>query len=270
MPESVVARILLLAALLIVLAYGALCAILYRQQRALIYFPDDTRVAPEQTDFSIVRDGATLRGWVVHPGKTDAILYFGGNGESIEAYRETFGEWFPEASVYLLAYRGYGASDGQPGETALFADALALYDIVRERHPAGSISVIGRSLGSGVASYLASKRPLSRVALVTPFDSLAATAQAHYPVFPVRWLLRDRYESLRYLPQHQGELLIVRAGRDQVIPAANTDQLIAALPQRPQVLDISDAGHNDLSQFPAYRDALIAFLQPAPTPPPAH
>lgn len=259
-------KILLATALLIVLAYGALCAVLYRQQRALIYFPDDTRVAPEQTDFSLSRDGATLRGWLIHPGKADAILYFGGNGENVEAYRETFAEWFPDASVYLLAYRGYGASDGQPGETALFGDALALYDTVRQRHPEGSIAVIGRSLGSGVASYLASQRPLSRLVLVTPFDSLASVAQAHYPVFPVRWLLRDRYESLRYLPQHQGKLLILRAGRDEVVPSANTDRLLAGLPGRPQVLEIAEAGHNDLSGFPAYRETLVEFLRPGPPP----
>lgn len=261
-------RILLAAALLIVLAYGALCFLLYRQQRALIYFPDATRLASEQTDFSVSRDGATLRGWTVNPGQSDAILYFGGNGESVEAYRETFAEWFPDASVYLLAYRGYGASDGQPSETALFGDALALYDAVRQRHPGGSIAVIGRSLGSGVASYLASQRPLARLVLVTPFDSLASVAQAHYPIFPVRWLLRDRYESLRYLPQHQGELLVLRAGRDEVIPAANTDRLLAGLPQRPRVLNIAEAGHNDLSLFPAYREALVGFLRSGPAPAP--
>ncbi|WP_454831057.1 alpha/beta hydrolase [Pseudoxanthomonas wuyuanensis] len=259
-------RILLVIALLVVLAYGALCAVLYWQQRALIYFPRDTRVAPEQTNFSLSRDGTTLRGWLVHPGKADAILYFGGNGESVEGYRETFAEWFPDASVYLLAYRGYGASDGQPGETALFGDALALYDTVRQRHPGGSIAVIGRSLGSGVASYLASQRPLSRLVLVTPFDSLASVAQAHYPVFPVRWLLHDRYESLRYLPRHQGKLLVMRAGRDEVVPAANTDRLLAGLPGPAQVLEIPEADHNDLSRFPAYREALVGFLRPEAPP----
>ena len=126
----------------------------------------------------------TLRGWKLNPGKSGALLYFGGNAERLDASRDEFARLFPDRTVYLLSYRGYGASEGQPGEAALFGDALALYDAARARHPRRRYAVIGRSLGSGVASYLASQRPVERLALVTPFDSLAEVAQAHYPVVP--------------------------------------------------------------------------------------
>jgi uncharacterized protein len=262
---SHVGKTLLIFLALSALLYLALCALLYAKQRALIYFPETTRVAVAQTDLSIERNGAVLRGWVVNPGRPGAILYFGGNGESIELNRSDFALHFPECSTYLMAYRGYGASDGQPSQDALFGDALAIYDYVRQRHPGGSITVIGRSLGSGIASYLASQRPIDRLVLVTPFDSLADVGQTHYPLFPVRWLVRDRYESFRYLPQHSGPLMVIRAPNDAVIPARHTDRLIAELPRKPEVVGFPQADHNNLSSDPRYWRSLSAFVlgQPA-------
>nr|CCP38685.1 Abhydrolase domain-containing protein 13 [Xanthomonas translucens pv. translucens DSM 18974] len=163
--------------------------------------------------------------------------------------------------MYLLAYRGYGASDGTPNEAALIGDALALYDHVRAAQPQAEIAVLGRSLGSGVASQLAARRPLARLVLVTPFDSLVAAAQAHYPWAPVRWLLRDRYDSASALRTYRGPLLVLRAGRDQVVPAASTQRLLDALPQAPTLVALPHAGHNDISADPRYAQALRAFLR---------
>ncbi len=243
------------------LVYAGLCAFLYAQQRELIYYGWTTAADAADTDFALRRPDATLRGWVVNPGKPDPILYFGGNAERIEANREAFARLFPERSVYLLAYRGYGASDGEPGEAALVADAAALYDHVRERHPRQRIAAIGRSLGSGVAAQLAARRPLERLVLITPFDSMSATAQGHYPLFPVDWLLRERYESAQALRGFAQPLLILHGGRDEVVPEARTRALIAALPARPQVLRFATADHNDISAHPGYDAALSRFLR---------
>jgi pimeloyl-ACP methyl ester carboxylesterase len=242
------------------LAYAAVCGLLYLRQQQLVYFSAFTRVPAAQTGFALPRGEVVLRGWVVNPGRPRAILYFGGNGESIQFNRETFERWLPGYTVYLVAYRGYGASDGKPSQQALFADALAIFDHAQAEHPHHPVSLIGRSLGGGVASYVAAKRRVGRVALVTPFDSLAGVAQAHYPWLPVRWLLRERYESTRYLDRYRGPLLVVRAENDEVVPSANTDRLIASLPELPRVVSIPDAGHNDLDED-AYGRALAAFFE---------
>jgi pimeloyl-ACP methyl ester carboxylesterase len=115
-------------------------------------------------------------------------------------------------------------------------------------------------LGTGVASQLAARRPLARLVLVTPFDSLRATAQAHYPAFPIRWLLKDRYDSVMALHGFRGPLLIVHAGRDDVVPEANTQALIASLPVRPTVVRIATADHGDIAGHPEFGPALAAFL----------
>ncbi|MEO6518281.1 MAG: alpha/beta fold hydrolase [Pseudoxanthomonas sp.] len=244
----------------LLLGYAAICAVLYFNQRDLLYFPAATKVAAAATDFSLSRQGVTLRGWKLNPGKHRALIYFGGNAERLENSRDDFARLFPERTVYLLSYRGYGASDGQPTEAALFGDALALYDAVRVQRAQADIAVIGRSLGSGVASYLASQRPVKKLALVTPFDSIAELAQSHNRWLPARWLVSNAYASKHYLQQYAGSLLILRAGRDQVVPPANTDQLIAALTGPATVVNFPQADHNDIAQDPRYQQALQDFF----------
>ena len=255
--------ILLAVAAVLALAYLGLCLLLYTRQRDAVYFPALTRVEAASTDLELRSGDTTLRGWVVNPGQRDALVYFGGNAERIETWRERFGEWFPDRSVYLVAYRGYGASDGSPRQEPLLADALVVYDEIRRRHPDGDIGVVGRSLGTGVAALVASQRPVRKLALVTPFDSLAEVGQAHYPWLPVRWLARERYPAAQYLQDYRGEILVLRAGQDSIVPAANTDRLLWALPdQAPvRVVEFPGLGHVDLADDPGYGEALSGFMR---------
>ena len=255
--------ILLAVAAVLALAYLGLCLLLYTRQRDAVYFPALTRVEAASTDLELRSGDTTLRGWVVNPGQRDALVYFGGNAERIEHWHERFGQWFGDRSVYLVAYRGYGASDGVPGEEALLTDAVAVYDQIRSRHPDGDIGVVGRSLGTGVAAWVASQRPVRKLALVTPFDSLAEVGQAHYPWLPVRWLARERYPAAQYLQDYRGEILVLRAGQDSIVPAANTDRLLWALPdQAPvRVVEFPGLGHVDLADDPGYGEALSGFMR---------
>ncbi|HEU0153344.1 MAG TPA: alpha/beta fold hydrolase [Arenimonas sp.] len=254
-------KLLWAALALALLAYAGACALMYSQQRALMYFPQGTRLDAIHTDFQLDRGDAVLRGWVLNPGREDALLYFGGNAEAVEGMRTRLRAWFPDRTVYLLAYRGYGASDGAPEEALLFDDALALFDHAKAAHGEGRIAVVGRSLGSGVASYVAGQRPVDRLVLVTPFDSLVAVAQGHYPWLPAHWLLKDRYESDRHLAGYAGPLLVVRAGRDRVVPPANTDRLIDGLPKAPQVLVLPEASHDSVFNDDDAADAITRFLR---------
>ena len=242
------------------LAYAGVCGWMYAKQRELLYLPQTTKADAAQTDFGIARNGVMLNGWLVNIGQPGAVLYFGGNAERIEDRRKDFARWFPGASTYLVPYRGYGASEGTPTEADILEDALAVYDQVHARQPGAHIVVIGRSLGSAVASYVASKRPVAKLVLVTPFDSMANVAQSHYPWLPVRWLLQDRYDQAAYLAQYHGPLLIVRAGRDDVVPAASTNQLIASLKTPPQVLHLPNADHSTVATDRTYARTLAGFV----------
>lgn len=248
------------------LAYVGLCGFMYLRQRDLLYLPQATRVDQSQTDFAFRRHGVTLRGWVVNPGQDRALLYFGGNAEAVQLNRDNFARWFPRHTVYLVAYRGFGASDGSPTETHLVGDALALYDRVRRTHRGAVPDVLGRSLGSGVASQVASRRPVRRLALITPYDTIASVGQAHYRWLPVGLIAKDRFDSVSHLASYKGPLLVVRAGRDTVIPPANTQRLIDSLAQRPKVVEVAGADHSSITLDPAYARALTRFFVEPPLP----
>ena len=150
-----------------------------------------------------------------------------------------------------MHYRGYGGSTGSPSEEAIARDALTLFDTVYNRHP--NIAVVGRSLGSGVAVRLASQRPASRLILITPYNSLESLAKQRFPWFPVKWLLKDRFESWRYAAHITVPTLLIAAGHDEVIPRSSTQQLYTHFAPGVATLKvIPDAGHNSLSDSPEY------------------
>ncbi|MBS0431224.1 MAG: alpha/beta hydrolase, partial [Proteobacteria bacterium] len=154
--QKIIWRFLGRIALALIALYLSFCTYLYFDQRHLIYFPEYARTTAD-TNYSLRNGNAMLHGWVLNPAKTAALLYFGGNGEDLGAERFTLAKIFADRSLFLLPYRGYGPNAGSPTESAIFSDALALYDGVRADH--SRIAVVGRSLGSGVASYLAFRRP---------------------------------------------------------------------------------------------------------------
>ena len=204
-----------------VLVYLGLCAVLFFFQRSFIYFPQ-----PDSGDAGKIKlPTATARVLVSTRPKEGprALLYFGGNAEDVSLNMPSLSAGFPDSAIYLLHYRGYGGSSGKPSEKALFADALTLFDEVHAKHP--DVEVVGRSLGSGIAVYVASLRPVTRLVLVTPFDSLQELAALHFPYFPVRWLLLDKYESWRYAPRVTAPTLIVAAEHDEVVPRASSELL---------------------------------------------
>lgn len=252
-------RVLAVVGVVFAVMYATTWRYLEKNQKALIYFPAGTHLPAAETNFALRNGKVTLRGWLLHPEQSRALIYFGGNAEGLGMERDQIGDLFPGRAVYLVDYRGYGASDGSPDERALFSDALALYDVAHARH--ASVAVVGRSLGSGVASYLASRRPLERLALVTPFDSLVAVAQSHYPLFPIGRIATERYESSRYIATYAGPVLVLRAGRDEVVPQESTDRLIAAMRARPTVKTFPLAGHNTISDDEQYGRDLADFMK---------
>lgn len=237
-------KFLVLAAKL-VLAYLIICLLLYIFQRSMIYFPSGNGAGTEKNtrvmslaDASIVLNVRLL-------DSPNALIYFGGNGEDVSWNLAGLSEKFPDYAIYLMNYRGYGGSSGKPAEQVLHADALSLFDKVHAQHP--NITVVGRSLGSGVAVRLASTRPVARLVLITPYDSIENIAAQRLPYIPVRWLLKDKFESWRYAPAIAAPTEIIAAGSDEVIPLANTQALFHAFKPGVATLKvIPGATHNSV------------------------
>lgn len=240
-------------------AYVALCAYMYATQRSQIYFPTPESTHPAAQAILLERDGERLKIWSVARAGPHALIYFGGNAEDVAGSIDAFAAALPEHSLYFVNYRGYGGSSGRPNEAALLSDALAVFDFIRARH--SSVAILGRSLGSGVAVYLASQRPVSGLVLVTPYDSLVNVAQGHFPYLPVGLLMRDRFDSVSRARDVAAPVLAVIAKQDDIIPGARSAALVAAFPaNQVRVEVIPGVGHNTLDESPAYLEAVRAFL----------
>ena len=249
----------LLILTIIFIAYFSLAVILYLFQRNLLYFPQKKVGVVKEKEIEIKNGKTILRGWVINEGKDNAILYYGGNAENIEYNIPLFKEIFRDYTIYLLSYRGYGMSDGSPNEADLYNDALYIYDIIKDRH--SKISLIGRSIGTGVATYTASKRHVDKLVLITPFDSISKVAQQIFWMYPMSVLLKDKFESDQRVKNINAETMIMVAKNDEVIPKKRTDSLISKFkPVKLTVKVINGAGHNDISMFPEFSRDLIVFF----------
>jgi len=250
---------LLSVVLFVAILYVGLCAALYFFQRSMIYYPQPRSPGEMSATLPLSVDGAELVISVRAHDGPDAIVYFGGNGEDVTFNLPSFSEAFPGHALYLMNYRGYGGSSGSPSEADIAQDALALFDYVHARHP--NVLVMGRSLGSGVAIRLASQRPATGLVLITPFSSIAELGASQFPMFPVKWLIRDRYESWRYAPLIDVPTLLVVAEHDEIIPRASTEALYARFrPGIARLRVIPDTGHNTISATPMYVAALQSAL----------
>lgn len=232
--------------------------ILYLKQRDIMYHPT-SHIATSYKTETLDNQGESIGLIILNEGHQHAILYFGGNGESMVGSAEYIANQFPNFTVYLMDYRGYGASSGMPTEQGIYSDALALYDKAKIKH--STISVGGRSLGSGVATYVASNRNVHKLVLVTPFDSIVNVAKSRYPIYPIRLLIKDRYDSASRANKIDADTLIVVASNDQVVPVANTQNLIESFnPEKLKVVIIQNRGHNDISEDPRYYRVVQEFI----------
>jgi pimeloyl-ACP methyl ester carboxylesterase len=240
--------------------YLAVCAAMFAFQRSLLYYPQPRVVTAAASTMVLQVPGSHLNITIRPHAGPKALIYFGGNGEDVSESLASFSAAFPEYALYLLHYRGFGGSSGRPSESAIHSDALALFQKVHTQH--ADVAVMGRSLGSGVAVRLASETPVSRLVLVTPYNSIEEIAAAQYPYVPVRWLLLDRYESWRYAPAVRIATTIIAAENDEVIPRANTEKLLARFRAGiASMTVIQGIGHNDIGTASTYLRSLQAALR---------
>jgi pimeloyl-ACP methyl ester carboxylesterase len=256
---------LLLQLTLLGLAFYLFCVLfMYLSQDSQLFYPPAADHSGETDErlvaYQLVREEATLKGWLVNPAyaREKLLVYYGGNAEDIFYTLDEFRDI--QAASLFVSYRGYGPSSGRPSEAALFADALAVLDDIRGRHTPRQTFLLGRSLGSGVASFVAASREVSGVVLITPFDSMVNLARQHYPWLPVGMLLRHRFDSVQHLAGVRAPLLIIYGGQDQVVPPVRTENLIRHVPGGQRVLFLEHADHGNVDLFPEYWPAVLDFI----------
>lgn len=240
-----------------VLLLVSILAVVWTQQRRLIYFPFGNVASPEALGLDGVSavsfpttDGLRLNGWFVTPAKVPdfTVIVFNGNAGN-RSYRAPLAAAFARANlaVLLFDYRGFGGNPGSPTESGLRTDARAAreYVIARPNVDRGRLVYFGESLGSAVATDLAVDHPPAALVLRSPFTSLSDIGRVHYPMLPVRWLLRDRWDTIGRIARVRAPVLIVGGDRDRIVPITQTRRLYSAARDPKSLLIIDGADHND-------------------------
>lgn len=260
----------MVGSLFIILAMGyvALVLFVYFSQERMIFFqvPVQSKWYKQNAyrEYRIDINQQRLQGWHVENTQATSqksIIYFGGNAEDV-SFNLPEADLYNARHLFFTNYRGYGLSTGHPTEQALFADALALYDYVIEHYQLipEQVVIMGRSLGSTVAAYLASQRTSAGLIMVTPFDSIENVAAHYYSWLPVRWLLKHKFDTSKYMTQVKSPILLLNAQYDEVIPKNNFNQLKQSTNSNASSQQIPDTNHQTISQSSEYFLHINHFL----------
>lgn len=209
-------------------------------------------------------DGNISRGWFLknsNSEKSNLLIYFGGNAEELSGVITKMAK-LDNWSVGLINYRGYGTSEGSADETALYSDSLEIYDYLfnREDVDKRNIVVMGRSIGTGVATYLAEKRDVSAVILSTPYDTMASVIQKKCPIIPASLIFSHKYDSIGRAPKIKQPLLILAASEDGLIPNWHSKRLKDAWAGTVSYQVLTGEGHNSIAHAEEYWKRIREFL----------
>ncbi|MGE0606171.1 MAG: alpha/beta hydrolase [Pirellulales bacterium] len=269
-------RWLKIAAVGLLAGYSLMLVLLMLFEEYMIFFPQRHPVGSWRTEgmgFPVedanfaAADGTQLHGWYVpHDQPRAYVLFSHGNGGNLTNRWQMLGQLHQLGlAVLIYDYRGYGRSQNSPpNEARILADARAAQAWLCTRAGISPKDVVhlGESLGGGVAVDLAANDGARGLILLSTFTSLPEIAARHYPFFPVRFLMRNRLDSLSKIGRYQGPLLSAHGDTDDLVPYEFGRRLFDAAPGRKQFVTMSGYGHNeDPPEFYRAVDTFIAELE---------
>lgn len=190
------------------------------------------------------------------------ILYFHGNAGDLSRWG-TIAQHFVylDYDVFIMDYRTYGKSTGKLTEQSFYDDAQYCYDYLLNRYQEDQITVYGRSLGTGMATYLASKHQPKQLILETPYYSILDVGKHRFPLLPVGLLLKYKFPSYSYIPDVECPITIFHGTEDSVVPYSSAEKLHSVAPsEATKFITIEGGNHNDLIEFETYKKALKDLL----------
>jgi fermentation-respiration switch protein FrsA (DUF1100 family) len=270
MIESVVRKRMWNLLIMLALVYVGFALLIVWREPAMIYYPvrEHTLPAPPRAQdvWLTTADGVRIHAWFV-PAETNAkltVLFCHGNAGNIADRLDKL-EILNGLGVDVLIfdYRGYGRSEGRPNEHGTYRDAQAAYEHLTKtmnREPR-SVIAYGESLGAAIAVDLAAKAPLGGVILEEPFTSVVDVGRGMFPFLPVRWLVRNKYDTLSKIGRVHAPLLILHSRDDEYFPMRHAERLLTAAAEPKRLVELR-GGHNDafLVSAETYRSALRDFF----------
>ena len=250
-------------------SYITLIGIAYIFQRKLMYFPLKTHPSLESLERLYTEVHTQTKGqlklthWYAKQGQP-YIVVFHGNGGNIEGRGYRFKFLVDQGySVLLVGYRGYGSNPGQPTEQNLISDSALVLEWLfkQEGISAEEVVLFGESLGSGVAIALASQYPVKALIFDGTYSSAVEVGQSAYPFLPVRWLLKDTWDSQSRIQKVKSPLLFIHSKKDSVVPFRFAHKLFQVANEPKKYIWLDGSDHNSNLEIESVRKSIIDFLQ---------
>lgn len=239
-------------------------------QQTLMYYPSTERVPPSAEELDAVEervlstpDGERVLVWYgrAKPGMP-TLLYFHGNAGSLADRAERIRKYMVKGfGMFMMSYRGFSGSSGSPSERANVADANLAYDALAASGVSPQdIIIYGESLGSNVAVQVAAKREAAGLILDAPYTSMVDLAKLHYPQLPLRWLMTDRYDTMRDIADVHIPLLIIQGGKDTIVPPAMGKVVFATAHEPKKLAAFPEADHTEHYKYGSY-DVIFRWVR---------
>ncbi len=256
--------------LYILSGYAILLILVYLIQEKLIFKPEKLHPdfkykydAPFRELFFDVSPGVRINGLHFTVDRPlGLVLYFHGNTRSIKGWARYARDFYRyNYDVVLVDYRGFGKSTGKRSEKDMLNDMQFVYDKLVADYGENHMIVYGRSLGSGFAAKIASDNNPRYLILDAPYFSFQKVVERLVPILPMRWLLRFRLRTDKWIKQVNCHTYIIHGTKDWLIPISNSEKLQSLNPKKITLVRITGGGHNNLNTFPAYHNMVRDILQ---------
>ena len=190
------------------------------------------------------------------------VLYFHGNAGDLSRWGKTT-EYFADKDydVLVMDYRTFGKSTGKISEPALYSDAQFCYDYLKDRYSEDKITVYGRSIGTGIATYVAANNKPKQLILETPYYNMADVAHSRFPIFPARYFLKYKFPANEFIQDVTCPIYMFHGTDDAVIQYDSANKLFEVAPQKQTKFTVIENGHhNDLIKFEIFRNQMQSIL----------
>ncbi|RXJ44570.1 alpha/beta hydrolase [Gelidibacter gilvus] len=191
------------------------------------------------------------------------IFYFHGNAGDLSGWG-TIAEFFVKMDydVFIMDYRSYGKSTGKLSEAVFYKDAQYGYNYLKQSYSDSEITLYGRSLGTGIAAYIASKNQVKLLILETPYYSMVDMAKSRFSFLPVRSILQYKFPTNEFIVSVVCPIVIFHGTDDGIVPFKSGKKLFGILPKsQATFFEIAGGGHNNLIDFEAYRNGIEKVLK---------
>lgn len=209
-----------------------------------------------------MEDGGYVNG--IHfkvPNSKGVIYYFKGNSKSIKGWGKFARDFVSKGyDFFMVDYRGFGKSKGKRTEAILYNDAQHIYKWLTNTYTENKIIIYGRSLGSGIATRIASWNAPRMLILDSPYYSFLHQIKRYGFLLPIRWILKYQIRTDQFIKKVSCPIFILHGLKDRLIPFSDTQLLKNKVPNKIKVFEIAEGRHNNLPEIAAYHEFLYDIL----------